>query len=152
MVATTPSTILLKGEPTRYEREADGTISPGMMVQLDSDGKVTVHASAEGPTARWFAVENDIAGDDLDHDYLVGEVVQIHAAKTGDEMYLYVDAGENVAIGDFLESDAAGKLKKYVADSAGVAENPGAIVAMAVAALNLSASAAVATRVKCVIT
>lgn len=151
MAASTPSTILLKGEPTRYEREAGGAITPGHMLQLGSTDTVVVHAVAEGTSAKWFAVENDIAGDDLAHAYATGEKVQIHAAKPGDEMYIFVDAGEDIAIGDFLESDAAGNLKEHVADSAAVVEVDNAIVAMALQTLDLTASAAVATRCKVVI-
>ena len=152
MAASTPSTILLKGEPTRYEREAAGAITPGHLLVLGSGDTVIVHGTAEGNTSKWFAVENDIAGDDLDHAYASGEKVQIHAAKTGEELYVYIAAGENIAIGDYLESAGSGQLKEWAADSAGVVEQSNAIVGMSLQTLDLSASAAVATRCKIVIT
>lgn len=149
MAASTPSVILLKGEPTRFEREAAGTITPGRMLVLGSGDTVLVHATAEGNSSNWWAVENDIAGDDLDHDYLSGEKVQIHAGRPGDEIFAFINSGENIAIGDFLESAADGSLKKVVADSA--LELSKSAVAMALAANDLSASAAVDTRSKVVI-
>jgi len=147
MAATNPSTILLKGEPNRKEREAGGAISPGDLVSLNSSDNVVVHPTSGGNAVRWFAVENDIAGDDLDHAYASGEKVQVHSARPGDEMYIYLASGENVAIGDFLESNGDGTLKKFVADSAAPEEGQ-SIVAMALAALNLSASGSADTRVK----
>lgn len=149
MAATNPSKILLKGEPNRKERDAGGAITPGHMLQLDADGDVTVHGTAGGNTPGWFAEENDIAGDDLNHAYVTGEVTQIHAARPGDELYIYLAAGQNVIIGTYLESNGDGTLKAAdeTGDSAGL-ERTNSIVAMALEAVDLSASAAVDTRMK----
>ena len=77
MVKSAPETILLKGEPNRKERDAGGVIIPGHLLRLDPDGDVTVHGTAEGVIGvRYFAVENDIAGDDIDDAYADQEVCQ----------------------------------------------------------------------------
>lgn len=151
MAADNPSTILLKGDPVRKERDAAAAITPGHLLQLNSTNKVAVHASAGANALRWFAFENDIAGDGISDAYAADEVVQILSCRPGDEVYAWLAAGENVTIGTFLESAANGQLKAvdFVGDSPGNENDRGqSIVAVALQALNLSASAAVATRIK----
>lgn len=140
MAKSKPTTILLIGEPNRRQREADGTIKPGNLLQLDADNKVVNHSTAQGRHARMVAVENDIAGDDYQHDYAAGEVVQINIFRPGDEALLNLADGENVSIGDYLVSDGAGRVQKADSNSAGELE--GSLVAVALEAINLSDSSA----------
>ena len=154
MAASTPSTILLKGDVNRKQREAAGAITPGELVLLGSGDTVTAHSNAGGISAAWVAVENDIAGDDFSHAYATGEAVQIQAAKPGDELYMWLNAavGLNVVvIGDYLESAGDGTLQEFVADSAGGVQEPHNVIAMALEAVDLSATGAVDTRIKVVI-
>lgn len=133
MAATNPNTILLKGEPNRRERNAGGVITPGDLIDLEmgtaADADVVRHATAEGSARlRWFAVENDIAGDDLDHNYAATEVVQFNACRPGDEVYANVAASHNVNIGTLLVSNGSGRLTTASGDSAGIVDS--AIVAV----------------------
>jgi len=140
MAKTKPTTILLIGEPNRRQREADETIKPGNLLQLDADGKVTNHATAQGRHARMVAVESDITGDDLTHDYTSGEVVQVNVFRPGDEALLNLADGENVSIGDYLVSDGAGRVQQADSNSAGELE--GSLVGIALEAINLTDSSA----------
>lgn len=140
MAKTKPDQILLRGEPNRFEREADGTIKPGDMLELKTNDKVVRHSTAQGRHPRWFAIENEIGGDDLTHDYASGEVVSIQSARPGDNMLINLADGENVSIGDYLVSDGAGRVQK--ADSNSVGELEGSLVAFALEAVDLSGSSA----------
>ncbi len=141
MAKATPETILLKGEPNRKERDAAAAITPGDLVEITSSDTVQVHSVAGGRVGlRWFAVENDIAGDDITHAYATGEVVQVHAAKPGDEVLARLADGENVAIGDFLSSNGAGRLQRVTLDSSAFDAVDTSIVAVALEAKDMSDS------------
>ena len=140
MAKTKPTTILLIGEPNRRQREADATIKPGDLLQLDADDKVVRHATAQGRHARMVAVEQDFTGDGIEHDYEAGEVAQFNVFRPGDEALLNLADGENVVIGDYLVSDGAGRVQKADSNSAGELE--GSLVAVALEAINLTDSSA----------
>lgn len=134
MVKSAPETILLKGDPNRKERDAGGTITPGHLLQLDADGDVTVHGTAEGVIgARWFAVENDIAGDDIDDTYAAGEVCQIQSARPGEEINAILAVSQTIGIGDLLISAGNGQVTELLAESGGVLLN--SVVGMALEAV-----------------
>lgn len=134
MVKTAPETILLRGEPNRKERDAGGTIIPGHLLQLDADGDVVVHPTAEGVIGpRWFAVENDIAGDDIDDAYASGEVCQIQSARPGEEINAILAVSQTIGIGDLLISAGNGQVTELVAESGGVLLN--SVIGMALDAV-----------------
>lgn len=143
MVASTPSTIILKGDPIYKEKDAGGAITPGDLIQRSSDGDVDVHGTAGGNAAKLFAVENDIAGDGINDAYAAGEVCKFAAVYPGCEVYAWLADGENAAIGSYLESNGDGTLKvvDFVSDSAGnETDRTASIVAVALEAVDLSAS------------
>lgn len=138
MAKSASEKILLQGEPRRYEREAAGTIIPGALLVLGSGNTVTVHTTVRGHHIKWFAVENDIAGDDFDHAYVSGEKVQIHSARPGDVINCQLGNGETAVIGSILTaSGTAGELSVEV-DSAAIIE--GSIVGIALNAVDMSDS------------
>ncbi len=107
-----PQTVLLKGDPIRKEALAAGAITPGHLVARDANGKVAVHAAAGGNTARLFAMEADIIGDEIGDAYAADDTVHFLACKPGDEIYALVPAGAAaIAIGNQLESTGDGTLK-----------------------------------------
>lgn len=143
MVASTPSTITLKGDPIRKQRDAGGAITPGHLLQRDSDGDVTVHGTAGGNAAALFALENDIAGDGIDVAYADQEAVEMALFRPGDEVFAFLEDGETAVIGSFLESSGSGTLKvvDFVSDSGGgESDRSHSIVAQALEAVDLSAS------------
>lgn len=141
MAKANPETILLIGEPNRREYDAASAITPGDLVELNSSGAVLRHNSAGariGP--RYVAVENDIAGDDITHDYATGEVVQVHSARPGEVLLMRLGAGSSVAIGDFLQSNGAGRLASVDADSSAFDAEATSIFAVALEARDMDSS------------
>jgi hypothetical protein len=129
MAKATPDTILLVGEPNRRQREASATITPGHLLELTNTNKVKPHSTAGGRHTRMVAVENDIAGDDLDHDYSSGEVVQINIFRPGDEAYMVLKDGEVISTGEFLVSGTGGELQSK--DSASPSDLEASVVGIA---------------------
>lgn len=147
MSSTVAKTIILKGKGIRKERIANAAITPGHLVELMSTDKVRVHASAGGNCQKAFAVENDLIGADIDTAYAATARVQFEVMERGSEVNAILKNGENVAIGDFLESAGNGELQKHVADvdlnapgSANFTVYTNQIVAVAIQAVNLSDS------------
>lgn len=121
------------------------TITPGHLVQLESTGKIQKHGNAAGNVLPpMFAVEDELQGRGIDTDYVASSRVQVWTPQRGDVVYALLKDGENVVIGDPLESAGDGTLQKHVPDidaSADATTIYGrAIVGIAVEALDLSAS------------
>lgn len=96
---------------------ANATITPGMLVQIMSTGKVRAHASAgQNALPIMFALEDELQGKGIDDDYSALDRVQVWVPGRGDVVYALLKNGENVAIGDALESAGDGTLQKHVAD------------------------------------
>lgn len=97
------------------ELEAAGTITPGMLIEVTSAGKVQAHSTSGGNALKVFALEDELQGNGIDVDYDSGDQVQCWIPGRGDQVYAFLADGESVAIGDFLESNGDGKLKKHTA-------------------------------------
>lgn len=142
------NTIILKGDPMMKERPLKSSvdITPGMLCEYDTS-YVKPHANAGQNASPIFAVENAIIGDDIDTAYTTdGEAVLLAFCEPGTEIYAFLATGNNVSIGDLLESDGAGALQKHTVPSQAVNEGgaatytikqyPRGPVARALAALN----------------
>lgn len=124
---------------------ANAAITPGMLVEVMSTGKLRKHATALGNAFPMFALEDELQGKGINDNYAAGDQVQVWIPGRGDIVNALLRDEENIAIGDFLESDGEGKLRKYVAESVTSADAQEAntiyesrIVGVAVAAVNLS--------------
>lgn len=114
----TPRTVLLNVR-NRHEKDyplesASFPITPGMLVELNANRKAIPHdAAGVIPAPLFVAVEMPIReGADIDTPFdVAGEVVPLHAALSGDLLYMMLEAGENVAKGDLLESSGNGHLR-----------------------------------------
>ena len=104
------------------EKVANAAITPGMLVEEMSTGKVRAHATSEGNVLPIFALEDELQGKGID--------------------------GNNIAIGDWLASNGDGYLKEHVAETESWAVSeagevtvlPLAIVAQAIEAVDTSDS------------
>ena len=115
-------------------------ITPGYLLEITSTGAVQAH-SGEGQTVLpMFAIEDSLQGKGITDDYAVSSQVQVWIPQRGDIVYALLSNGESVAIGALLESDGAGKLQAYSADSAGAVEYPNSIVGVALEAVDMSGS------------
>ena len=125
-------------------------ITPGMLLELTSSGTVQAHSAAGGNVLPMFAFEDELQGRGIDTAYGVSTKIQCIIPRRGDIINAVLADGENISIGDMLESNGAGALRAHVADqvsweSANPSFNldviPNAIVGVAVTAEDLSDSA-----------
>jgi len=135
--------IHLIGTFRHEEAEAAGDISPGHLVALDSSGTIVVHATEGGFAARAIAEIDPLQGHGLEDDYEDGDIVMANVELPGNECQMFLQAGQNVAIGDLLISAGDGTLKENGEESSGVTVHQ--IIAVAREALDLSGSGAVDT-------
>lgn len=129
------------------ELVANAAITPGHLVEVISTGKVQKHATAARPVLPMFAVEDELQGKTISDAYAATDQVQVWIPQRGDIVNAILKNGENVAIGDFLESAGAGELQKHVAD-VWASVNTGTIylnqiVGVAVTAVDMSGSSGV---------
>jgi len=150
-------TIVLKGDPLQKEKVAAGTITPGDLIERTSAGKVQRHSTKGGDAFPiMFAIEDSLQGNEIGDNYSTGDQVQFVCPRPGDEIYAYLAQGENVSIGDPLESDGDGKLRKHTTKTVAASSaqelsetiysQP--VVGIALEALDLSTSADSDTRIK----
>jgi len=124
------------------EYVAAAGITPGMLLEMTSAGKVQVHSSASELAEKMFALEDELQGKGITDAYAADDPVQCWLPGRGDQVYALLADGETAAVGDFLESAGNGALKKYVRTSASEAEYPESIVGVALEAVAASGSMA----------
>jgi len=135
------NTIKLKNYSKVFEEYiAAGVITPGFLLEYTSEGKVQAHSSAGQNMIPMFALEDELQGNGITDAYEVDNQVQVWVPGRGDEVYALLKDGEDVAKGDFLESDGNGYLQKHVAESSSYTNQ---IVAQALEAVDLSGSSGV---------
>lgn len=139
-------TIALKhyGAVVRAEAIANAALTPGHLVELMSTGKVRKHATAGGSAVeKAFAVEDELQGKEIGDAYAINTLVQYDIFRPGDEVYARLANGENVAIGDKLESAGTGELRKVDADTSAGSIAVQSVVGVALEAVDMSGSSAV---------
>lgn len=126
------------------ELVANAAITPGHLVEVMSTGKVRVHASAGGNALPMFALEDELQGRGITTAFAADEPVQVWVPYRGDMVYAILKDGEDVAVGDFLESAGDGTLQKHTADAADSDDSinilGNQIVGTAVTAVDMSGS------------
>lgn len=144
-MASHKTILLTKYTSKRVQRNANtGTILPGHLVELMSTDKFKLHATAGGEVVpKIVVVEDDIQGNDITDYYTSGDPIQAEVVDAGDVVLLRLKNGENVAIGDKLESAGDGTVQKWVKDSGSVTEVSEQIVAIALEAMDMSGSSGV---------
>lgn len=137
MAASAPNTILLQvngaERPVYNDRvAATATIKPGMLVEIDSNGKITPVTDADKINNRMFAVEVAWADTEsspaIDQAYDSGDTVSYIYGQPGDLVYALVGASQTVTIGSVLASSADDGLLTVEATNAdhkvvGIAES-----------------------------
>lgn len=108
------SRVYLKGAPgVRMEAKANGAITPGHLLLLDSSRRVVVHNVAGGLQSKLIALENAMVGKDLTQAYASGDFTYCTFAQPGDELNMLVAAAAPaIVVGDQLESAGDGTLRK----------------------------------------
>lgn len=151
-MANTINTIKVKKYSDVIEEfvATDAAITPGMLLEIHTDGKVRAHSGADKDVFPMFALENELLGKGIDDAYAVSAPIQCWIPYRGDIVNAILADGQNVSIGNALTSDGYGRLKKHVTDvGASAAElvsvYPAQIVGYAVEALDLSGSSGAET-------
>ena len=121
-------TIMLAVNPERI-REGSLTavaVTPGFLLERTSTaGQFQAHSTAGGPGERIIAIEDYTQGKEITDAYAASsKVLYVHCAP-GDRVAVRIRddssaAGGDINIGDALESDGAGKLRKWTAPTGAV--------------------------------
>jgi hypothetical protein len=84
-----------------------------MLVEINANGKVIPFDAVATPKPILVAVEMPIrSGSGIEDDFNVaGEAVPVHNALSGDQLYMMLEAGANVAAQATLESSGNGHLQ-----------------------------------------
>lgn len=116
----TPRAILLVGKEHCIMKEliAGGTITPGMLLSINSAGKYVAHATAKGTSSRIFADMYDLNGKGIDDNYVANDWCQAWVTQPGCEVNALVAASAAaIAIGDLVESAGNGTVRKLTAEA-----------------------------------
>lgn len=123
------------------EYVAEGIITPGHLLELTSVGKVQAHTGAGHNIIPLFAIEDELQGNGIDDNYSTGDQVQSWIPYRGDIVYALLKDGQDVSIGDLLESAGDGTLQVHIPDGSADINYTNQVVGVAVEAVDLSASA-----------
>ena len=96
------------------EAVAAGTITPGMVLELTTAGKVQAHSVPGGDVMPMVAFEDELRGLGATDNYSADDVVQVWTPQRGDEGILILATGQTIVIGDPLCSNGNGQVKKHV--------------------------------------
>lgn len=142
-MANDSNTILLQTNGAlgaTYERLADGTISPGHILELTSANKFKVHSTEDGNMVPFVAREDVLQGNGISDDYDDADQVVAFIPRPGDVFYARLLDGETTAIGSELDSAGDGTLK--VRDTSGaVRDVPVKLIALEVVDMSGSSGA-----------
>lgn len=108
---------LTKYSDVIVEYEAAGTITPGMLIELTSAGKVVAHNTAGANVVPiMFALENTLEGKGINDNYVSGDLVQCWIPYRGDIVNALANDEDVFSIGDIVESDGYGRIQAHAAD------------------------------------
>lgn len=139
------NTIHLKGPYQLAEYRAADAITPGMLLEIDSNGEVIPHSTMGGRAQSLFAAEDALQGNTVDTDYSDDDLVACNIETPGNETEAWIAAGEDIDIGDELISEGTGMLIENGSETSGVTVEQ--VIATALEAIDLTGSGAVDTKI-----
>lgn len=86
-------------------------ITPGALLERTSAGLVQACTATTGAVLPMFALEDELQGKGIDDNYAVSAQIQCWIPGRGDMVYALLEDGEDVEVGEFLESAGNGKLQ-----------------------------------------
>ena len=137
-MANTTRRIHSKGPFTYEEYEANAEeIYPGMLIQVNSSGKVILHDTLGGKGEAMFAHEDALQGRTVSTIYEADDVVGCILPSQGCEVFARIQDAQDISEGDPLMSGGDGTLIA-VADLSGAAADE--IIAYAAEDIDATAS------------
>lgn len=132
-----------KGSFQQDEALAAGTITPGMLMEMDSDAAMVVHNTEGAIAERIFAAEDALQGKTVTDDYSATDLVTYIMPSKGSSVNALLEAGVSYDEGDILISAGNGLLMKAseVASGVTIYDN----IAVVTEAIDLSPSGSVDT-------
>jgi hypothetical protein len=108
------NTVIIKNYGNNFvEYEAYEALSPGMLLEpVSGANTIKKHATEGGDAVPIIALDNVHEGKGLEDAYVAGDKVRCWIPQRGDEAYVQIEDEQNIAIGDFLESNGAGYFQK----------------------------------------
>ena len=134
--------VVLGGDNAIYEEfKAGGVITPGQLLEVNSSDAVVRHNSAGASQYGLFAsIDTSLGSRDIDVNYASGEQVQCVWARRGMIINTLLKDGENISLGEFVESSGAGDMQAHLPDISNVTVFTSNIVGIGRQALDLSDS------------
>lgn len=133
-MAGTPSTIFIEPagrDPFYRERPAVAAFTPGHLLMNVAAG-FQKHNTAATNAQKIFAMENLADAGDIDRAYVANEIARGGYAQRGDKVYAWIPAAAAaIVVGDALESNGDGTLRKAATDTATDTTQRDSIVAYA---------------------
>jgi hypothetical protein len=117
-----PRTVHLGGPMVlSNEHVASAAITPGYLVELHSDSgtlKARANASATNQPTLAVALNQPEQNEGIDDAYAAGDLVKMGFLAPGSVFYGVIPSGQDIAVGDYLQSNGDGKLKEATAVTA----------------------------------
>ena len=111
--------IQLRGEALHKEGIAGAVVTPGYLIEQDTDLTWIPHANAGLNAAPTFALELAMLGKGIADDYADGDQIQVGAQVPGNEVYALVAASAAAILNnEYLESAGDGTLRIATTDAA----------------------------------
>ena len=119
-----------KGQITYEEYyAAEAGIFPGMLLELNSDGKVIKDTTSGGALGDEVivALEDYLQGRTVETVYAINEIVLVALPHKGSEVNMLLDDGESVVPGDKIMSGGDGTVKKNAGGTNILGESTGTL-------------------------
>ena len=110
MSLNTISRIHSKGDYRYEEHVADAALSPGHLLEINSDNEVLKHNSASVDAQALFAMEDALQGRIVSTAFAAAEVVPCILPAKGSVVNVLLYAGVSYTVGQILESTGDGTL------------------------------------------
>ncbi len=112
---TKVNVVIVKGPTTEDTAKVGAVvITPGFLLELETDGEVIPHAAIGGNQFRMFAKNRDFLGKEISEIIPVGDTLQVINAQPGAVINAILEDVQTIVIGDLLESAGDGTLRKHV--------------------------------------
>lgn len=121
----------------REDRVAGATITPGELLEIQTDNDLNAHQTAAANSAKIVALEpvaiEPASGTkQIDQDYSSGDLVRHLFAWRGAELYMWLDSSSSdVEAGDALESAGNGNLRSLTSRTSTTDQQTDSVVAYA---------------------